>query len=1094
MQDISTAGSDQGGFKEVKSKKKKRDPKSPPSGTPPSPSPTKPPDESTAPKDSSGDYSPPLDVPDAQKLDKNVTTTRGSSDLFSRPFGSEQSFGTPTSQDVVSFRTDSQVKSSRKTANQAAFAEATNIDLNDDPRELILDVIEEAYVNLGGRTKVFELHEKLMVLRMLAEFGMTTWSSIFEKMMSRHAMATYSARVDSFLNDLFVYKDPNHPVKGIISCFLFYAPNLLMRHAMALANKETTLGLLHFRLFGSKEFQGIWTRWLLREKLPMSQAECHKVFFVKDLFATGNFIKGSFMTDLIDNWEDDEASDIIMIPDPKDYAPEDYSPVTTTNVDTSTDQQENPTVQTEDVNTTNDDNPINVDAVDDDTPPESTGSLLQQAPDLAFPTKAPINGRTHLHGYWAAQGPMEIWRSYHPPLLLGQLPSNLKWKDEHWIGRLFPGGKTAYAGPNSDGTRRFIYAGDKEFDDMFPTTTSPVPPTHTTSTATTDPNASVAPATNATTAIDTPTAVDQAKGLQIRHWTQASGAGSGLKQSNPTRISWGLPTQQHHQTQPTPSNPMKPTPITKGRPSLGKFFPATVNLSTQGIGFGTSWPHHGSTPKAGGNHSGSSGPTGGNTGPTGGNPGPNRPHGGGSGGTNVGGSSGPTPPTGSGGAGFPPSGGPPGPGGGTPSGPSHSFGSGGGGFPPPYGSVASMPRPPPKKPKWVYKPDLNAYTEYKTPETFSTWVEDTFYTMLAQGLGNIADPDYVPDPMDNDEVEEFVRQQRFTFMMLSKKVLEPVAKRIIRNHKHTMDAQEALVALCNQAQSSTQAVLTRRRNLEILTKRRYDPKDNKTASMFILEYETMVEEYNDQQNEPGMILNGNMKKAMLQASLSPVMMLRAVADRETERMVQGGMAFTFEEYLAAVKASAALYDEGRMGRRSVHTINNANIDEPTDPVNNEIMAYLISKRNRRNPGATMNKETWTGLSDQGKATWDKMSDQDKRMILQYVSKRGEKPNASAAVNFMEMDSEVEQVQENDMQTEGAETMTVNVHDATSQARDNAHPGDPRRMMGSQRHTNQVTQVKFTNWGNDMDVDEEDLNHFVDAYWESDDNDSDSDFQ
>jgi len=273
-----------------------------------------------------------------------------------------------------------------------------------------------------------------------------------------------------------------------------------------------------------------------------------------------------------------------------------------------------------------------------------------------------------------------------------------------------------------------------------------------------------------------------------------------------------------------------------------------------------------------------------------------------------------------------------------------------------------------------------------------------FYTILVV---------YCTDPMDPDEIEEFQRQQRFTFMMLSKKVLEPMAKRIIRNHKHSMNAQEALVALCKQASSSTQAVLARRRNLEALTKRRFDPKDNKTASTFILEFETTVEEYNDQQTEPGMILNSAMKKAMLQASLSPVMMLRAVADRETERMVQGGMAFTFDEYLEAVKASASLYDEGRMGRRSVHTINNTNMSEPQqDMVTDEILAYLVSKHNRRDPGASMNRETWSGLSEQGKTTWDQLSEQDKRKILQYASKRGEQSKATTSVNFMEMDNEV----------------------------------------------------------------------------------------
>jgi hypothetical protein len=330
--------------------------------------------------------------------------------------------------------------------------------------------------------------------------------------------------------------------------------------------------------------------------------------------------------------------------------------------------------------------------------------------------------------------------------------------------------------------------------------------------------------------------------------------------------------------------------------------------------------------------------------------------------------------------------------------------------------------------------------------------------------------------------------------MLSKKVTEPMAKRSLRQHKLAMDAQKALVAICKGASSSTQAVLTRRRNLEVLTRRRFDPKDNKSASTFILEFETMIEEYNEQQIEPDMVLNGPMKKSMLQACLSPVTMLRAVADRETERMVQGGMIFSYEEYLEAVKASASLYDEGRTGRRSVNVMSRTDTTEPLDHNDDAILAYLISKRGKRNPGATMNRETWTGLSDQGKTTWDQLSDQDKRKILQHVSQRGDKPKTTASVNCTEMDIDEPEIPNHDIaiDTEPTETVEANVHDSNNRARSNAHPGDPRRMMGSQKPTNKTTQVKFTSWGHDSDINDDDIEQFVDACWDSSEN-SDSDF-
>ena len=68
-------------------------------------------------------------------------------------------------------------------------------------------------------------------------------------------------------------------------------------------------------------------------------------------------------------------------------------------------------------------------------------------------------------------------------------------------------------------------------------------------------------------------------------------------------------------------------------------------------------------------------------------------------------------------------------------------------------------------------------------------------TMRTQGLGDILNPDYVPDMTDSQEVEEFQRNQWFTFMMLIKRVTYPLARRIVRNFKVDCDAQAALYAL-----------------------------------------------------------------------------------------------------------------------------------------------------------------------------------------------------------------------------------------------------------------------------------------------------------
>ena len=135
----------------------------------------------------------------------------------------------------------------------------------------------------------------------------------------------------------------------------------------------------------------------------------------------------------------------------------------------------------------------------------------------------------------------------------------------------------------------------------------------------------------------------------------------------------------------------------------------------------------------------------------------------------------------------------------------------------------------------------------------------------------------------------------------------------------------------------------------------------------------------------------------------------------------------------------------------------------------------------------MNKETWSALSEQGKTTWDQLSDQDKQKILTYASKRGEKPRATTNAHVMEVDADDQtyQTDTEDIPDEGVGVNNANLGRAKSEA----HPGNPRRMM--REANNQTAMGKFAQWNTAHDnVSEEDLDKFVDAYWQSSDDDED----
>jgi hypothetical protein len=332
-------------------------------------------------------------------------------------------------------------------------------------------------------------------------------------------------------------------------------------------------------------------------------------------------------------------------------------------------------------------------------------------------------------------------------------------------------------------------------------------------------------------------------------------------------------------------------------------------------------------------------------------------------------------------------------------------------------------------------------------------------------------------------------------MMLSKRVLTESGKSIVDEHKVDYNAQMVFHKLALQAQSSTQAVLSGRRMMGKLTTQRYDPKSGKTAMSFINAFTKMVNDYNDQQLDVGMRLNGPMKKSMLMASLSSVTMLRSISDREQERVVQGGKLFTYEEYLDLMKSTATLFDENMVSRRSntieIHRVSDAELS-------NEITEFYVNEMKRRVPGSAMNKETWNSLSQEGKTIWDKLTDVDKKRILQYALKRAEKDKI--AVNNHSMDITVleeDNVAEDPKDEEGAHTQ-AEIHTAVSKARSEAHPGDPRRMLGSSKtkSKSRTSEVKMVNWGVDNDSDDganEHIDHAVEDYWQSDSSSDGEDF-
>ena len=312
---------------------------------------------------------------------------------------------------------------------------------------------------------------------------------------------------------------------------------------------------------------------------------------------------------------------------------------------------------------------------------------------------------------------------------------------------MLPGGTVAYADTDSNGNWQFITPDDGDWLRMFPEVDAaqPTPAQRESDDVPPQPMASVNTVDISNMTHDT--------GITIRHWTLTPGAGLGVKKPAPGCILWD-PLLHTGVWQTNVQIPIG----SSSQPMPPRYFAMAANLNNQGFGAHmptlTRLSNTTRTRGSGGRFfpntvSGSGTPYA----QAPGRPYPSRGGGGNNPSSSRGGGPENVPPTCSSSApGMIP--------------PLYPLGgSGRRSKPPPRGGYALALVPPARHLKWVYKPDLSAYTDLKVPKQFSPWVEDTFFTMVAQGLGNIAEATYVSHPTDQDKVEKLQQQQRFTFMM-----------------------------------------------------------------------------------------------------------------------------------------------------------------------------------------------------------------------------------------------------------------------------------------------------------------------------------------
>jgi hypothetical protein len=387
------------------------------------------------------------------------------------------------------------------------------------------------------------------------------------------------------------------------------------------------------------------------------------------------------------------------------------------------------------------------------------------------------------------------------------------------------------------------------------------------------------------------------------------------------------------------------------------------------------------------------------------------------------------------------------------------------------------------------KCDIKAFSKLKEISHYDSWYKDTLATLRAQGVDIVLDPDYSPDPNSYEETVEWEGIQAFAYAMLRYAIRPMELREFVDAHSETSDAQQVFILMTDHVRHSTYADITTRDMLQQIITTRLDFKTwSKSSYEFVVTFNQMFELYNKQQGSDFMRINQAMMRTYMQNALSGIKTFQEISDRETDRMIMGGPPFNYKEYMTAVKSAASKMDVARRKRnsRDINLAMHGDLeDEEPGPTNKE---YEINeaKRKFRNPSdyaSQMNKETWTSLSKETQEIWDKIGKEDKAKLLNYGMDRAERAR-KANVHELEDKKEIKvnnhELSEPDVASEEkvedapSENPTINVNNVLTGVRSEAHPGDPRRMLGSSKpSTKSSLEAMYHRLGTSYDSEESD---------------------
>jgi hypothetical protein len=205
-----------------------------------------------------------------------------------------------------------------------------------------------------------------------------------------------------------------------------------------------------------------------------------------------------------------------------------------------------------------------------------------------------------------------------------------------------------------------------------------------------------------------------------------------------------------------------------------------------------------------------------------------------------------------------------------------------------------------------------------------------------QGMSNILDPNFVPDPNDPGATDLFDFQNSFMYSVVLNTFLTDTAKTYVREHAHDMDAQKVIGKLIKFMVDSPRTSMEIQRITSYVMTIKLDANWRGTLQQFLLHFKEQFRLLDDLL-EPHERMSERMKKTLLQHAVKDVPCLSHVhTTDEYQRVLSRHNRVNYEQYYNLLLVAAQEHDATVKGnpnkRRTVynHTLEDFDYGMPVD--------------------------------------------------------------------------------------------------------------------------------------------------------------------